>query len=816
MGYIFFPLTPTLSPGELSVSHIFFCWTPRAPSCTVLAMVVCGRVFPPELLQRLEQAAVNCSRRQLAQQLCQWLDWRGPSGQFQLMAARKALAGLVRRGTIHLRPAQPFAAARPSPAAFDFEPLNVTASTPLSGSLGQFQPVQLVLVPSRYSAFSRQWKQLMQQYHYLGAGPLCGAQLRYLIRCPQGLLGALAFSAAAWRVTGRDQWIGWSEEARRENLHLVLNNSRFLILPHVQVPDLASHVLAKALSALPQDWQARYGYSPVLVETFVERQRFHGGCYRAANWQALALTTGRGRQDSHHQGALTQKVLWVYPLRKDFRQRLCQRPQKPRLAPPPAPAPAPPPPPPPPQDWAEAEFAQAALGDRRLRRRLCILGRDRYARPTSPLPEACGNRAKTKAAYRFLDNPRVSMQAVLHSHYQASAQRLATEKVVLAVQDTTSLNYSAHPATEMLGPIGSDPEGAVGLLVHSTLAFNPASTPLGLLNVQCWARDPEDFGKKHRRYQLPLEAKESVRWLRSLEAVARAQATCPNTQLVSVGDRESDIYELFVWANAQPGRPALLVRAERDRLLADSQEHLWTHVQAQASAGTVELKVPRRGQRPARVAKMEVHFAAVDLRAPKRKANLPSVRVWAVLARETQPPAGVQLVQWMLLTTLPVEDFEQAVEKLRWYALRWGIEVFHRVLKSGCQIETRQLAGADRLEACLAIDLVVAWRIYHLTKLGRETPEVPCTVYFEEHEWQALVAYIKQSPELPAQPPSLREAVRMVASLGGFLERKSDGDPGTQATWIGLQRLDDLAGMYLVLRGPQRTRPTVSSNKTYG
>ena len=431
------------------------------------------------------------------------------------------------------------------------------------------------------------------------------------------------------------------------------------------------------------------------------------------------------------------------------------------------------------------------------------------------MPQACGTRAKTKAAYRFFDHGRVNLQSVLKSHYQSSAARAAPEPVVLAVQDTTSLNYSTHPATERLGPIGSEPHGAVGMLVHSTLAFNLAGTPLGLLDVQCWVRDPEEWGKKHQRYELPLEAKESVRWLRSLQAVEPMQAACPQTRFIGVGDREADIYELFVWAKEKPGRPGLLVRAERQRLLTQEQGPLWAHVESQPVAGQLEIKVPRRGNRAARMAVLEVRFAAVEVRAPKRKPHLPPVALWAVLAREVGAPSGTEALEWMLLSTEPVGDFEAAVEKLRWYTLRWGIEVFHRVLKSGCQIETRRLGQADRLEACLGIDLVVAWRIYHLAKLGRETPAVPATVYFEEHEWQALVAFVRREPEPPKEPPTLREAVRMVAGLGGFLGRKGDGEPGTETLWRGLQRLYDIAEAYRVFRSPPKAGP-VSSDRRYG
>jgi len=768
-------------------------------------LLVAGRPVSAELLEELKQMAGTCSRRQLARHLCQQMDWRSPGGGLPLMTGRLALKELADRGHLPLPPA------RPSPERIlRAEGLAEVAPAPaLECSLAELGELEIVLVGKGGCALSRQWNELMRQ-HYLGPGPLCGAQLRYLVRSAQGPVAALSFSAAARRLRGREQWLGWSEAARRENLHLVVNNSRFLILPHVQVPNLASHLLSRVVAGVREDWQERYGYRPVLVETFVERSRFQGACYRAANWQAIGLSSGRGRQDSRHQGGRGQKLYLVYPLQKDFRAVLQRLPERPRLAPPPAPPPSPPP-----ADWAEEEFGRAPLREARLRRRLCTLARDLYARPLAALPQACGTRAKTKAAYRFFDHGRVNLQNILTSHYQSSAARAAREPVVLAVQDTTSLNYSTHPATEQLGPIGSQAEGAVGMLVHSTLAFNLAGTPLGLLEVQCWVRDPEEFGKKHQRYELPLEAKESVRWLRSLEALEQLQPACPHTRLVGVGDREADIYELFVWAKEKPGRPGLLVRAERQRVLTEEQGPLWAHVENLAVAGQLEVKVPRRGNRAARVAVLEVRFAAVEVHPPKRKPHLPPVALWAVLAREAGAPPGTEALEWMLLSTEPVNDFEAAVEKLRWYTLRWGIEVFHRVLKSGCQIETRRLGQADRLEACLGIDLVVAWRIYHLTKLGRETPSVPATVYFEEHEWQALVAFVTRQPEPPKTPPTLREAVRMVAGLGGFLGRKGDGEPGTETLWRGLQRLDDIAEAYLVFRTAPKEGP-VSSDGRYG
>ena len=770
-------------------------------------MIICGRQFSAELITRLTQEGAGLSRRALSRKLCQWLDWKGPSGTWQTTNARIALKRLQQAGVISLAaPTKRFSKRRRRANADK----GVAALPCIEGSLAEIGPVELVLVGSRHSQAARHCRQLLEHFHPLGS-QLCGAQLRYLIRCPKATLGVLCFSAAARRLSARDQWIGWTEAARRENLHYVVNNSRFLIRPGVQVKLLASHVLSMAIGQLPEHWQKRYGYRPLLLETFVEKQHYRGTCYRASNWRELnEPTAGRGRNDSKHRAAKTAKRIFLYPLIKKPRERLRQLPAQLRLAqvePSPRPKAQP-------ADWAEEELGQADLGDQRLRKRLLVVARDFYARPQSNVPQSCGgSRAKAKAAYRFFDHPNVKMDAVLQSHYQATAQRVAKEAVVLVPQDTTYLNYNTHPATANLGPIGSRADGGIGLVVHDTMAFNLEGTPLGLLDVQCWARDPEQFGKKHRRRQLGFEEKESVKWLRSLQALERVQKQCPQTQLVGIGDREADIYELFVWSQ-QPGRPGLLVRAEHNRRLKDEQPHLWEQLASQPVAAIKPVRLPRRSTRPARDVELEVRFAPVQLRAPKTRGKLPSVRLWAVWAREAEPPQGIEPVEWMLLSSLPVENFEQACEKLDWYARRWGIEVFHRTLKSGCKIETRQLGSADRIEGCLAVDLVVAWRIFHLTKLGRETPDVPCSVYFEQIEWQALVGFIRKDPIPPPQQPTLREAIRMVASLGGFLGRKGDGEPGTQTIWLGLQRLDDITVAWKVFS--VMVPHTVSSNRTYG
>ena len=778
-------------------------------------MRICGQEFSDEVVARIRRAVgeePELSRAGLSRQVCQWLNWRAANGRLKEMSCRVALRRLEQRGELLL----PAARSRPGQTVpggrRKGRNRQVVESTAVRGGLAELGRVELVAVGSRVSQKARVWKELMRRHHYLGAGPLCGAQLRYLVRSPErGWLGGLAFSGAAWRLRARDQWIGWSERARQQHLERVVANSRFLILPQVEVAHLASKVLGMAMRRLALDWKQRYGYEPLLVETFVERGRFRGTSYRAANWVEVGQTQGRGRQDRAHRQEKPVKRVFVYSLQKRARQQLCQLPVgTPPAGPTRTPRAVP-------ADWAEEEFSGAELGDRRLSERLLVLARDFYARPEASVPGACRSRAKTKAAYRFLEHPETDMPRLLAPHYRATQQRVSRHGVVLAVQDTSSLNYSAHPATEDLGPIASQAEGPVGLLLHSTLAFSLEGTPLGLLDVQCWARDPAQFGKRHQRKQRLIADKESVKWLKSFQAAAEAQRHCRATQLVSVGDREADLYELFHLALADPQGPKLLVRAQHPRVLAEEQGPLWEGVASQPLAGIQEIRLPRRAQRAARIARLEVRFAPVTLRPPRLKPRLGPLTLWAVLAQESAPPPGSEPVCWMLLTTCPVDHFQAACEKLRWYTLRWNIEVFHRTLKSGCRIEQRQLGSADRLEACLAIDLVVAWRIFHLAKLGRETPHVPCSVYFEEAEWKALVAYITQNPNPPDSPPSLYQAMRMVASLGGFLGRKGDGEPGTQTLWLGLQSLDTMAAMWKLLTGPPRAHPPpVSSSLTYG
>jgi hypothetical protein len=775
-------------------------------------VVVCGQVFPRAILKRINAAVRDhpeWSRADLARSVCEWLDWRAANGKDKAVNCRVALVRLERRGLIDLPPAR--RTVRFGGSSFAGTCLNVPAS--LEGSVSKLRKLELILVNSNNRQLDRQWKKLVATHHYLGYRPLCGAQLRYLIVCEHGYVGALGFSAAALYLKARERWIGWSHAARQCHLPKVVANSRFVIARGVRVKNLASKVLALAQKRLPEDWAKAYGYKPLLLETYVESKRFGATSYRAANWIPVGKTRGRGRQDRQHRENKPIKDIYLYPLVPDCQKRLCEEPGPARRSPKLCTKP-----PKPPRDWAEQEFGHVRLRDRRHRERLFVVARDFFAQPAANIPQACQSRAKTKAAYRLFEHKAVKMDAILASHYHSTMERIAREKipVVLAVQDTTSFNYDTHADMEGLGPINKRVDGAQGILLHDTMAYTTQGTAMGLVDIQVWARDPKQFGKRATRYERAIEQKESYKWLKSFQGAARLQRQLgAATTVVSVGDREADIYELFLLAQKDPSHPKLLIRAEQDRRLQDSDANLWRYMQSQAVAGKRELDLPRTKGRPARHCVLEVRFARVELRAPKRNPSLQPQRVWAVYVNEVGPPSPKEAIEWMLLTTLEVNNYEQAAEKIDWYNKRWGIEEYHKTLKSVCRIEDRQLGDRTVWQNCLAIDLVVAWRIEHIKKLARTQPQAPCTIAFDEHEWQAVFALQRPKLLLPSTPPSVREITRLIAELGGFLGRKSDGEPGSITLARGLQRLHDIVTGILLVQKLHSAQPANSSSRIF-
>jgi hypothetical protein len=458
-------------------------------------------------------------------------------------------------------------------------------------------------------------------------------------------------------------------------------------------------------------------------------------------------------------------------------------------------------------DWAINEFGAALLGDTRRTDRLIAVASVLGQRASASIPAACDDPAMRKGAYRLFENAAIDPAAILASHVEATWERVAGQPVVLAVQDTTELDFSGHPATGGLGPIRRPWQR--GLLVHTTLAVTPAGLPLGLLAQEVWARPPLPAAKRGTPPKRPGTLRESQKWRTSLAAVATGCTAAAATTLVSVGDREADIYGLF--AAPRPAGVELLVRARHDRWVRiASDRHRYIHG-LRATLGrtplacTREVTVARQVGQRARTAAVGVRWLPVTLIPPDaQRHTMPPAPLWAIWVHEDRPPAGVEALDWLLLTTVPVTSTAQACERIEWYVRRWTIEVWHKVLKSGCAIEQRQLASAENLHRGLAVFSVIAWRLLYATLLARAAPGLPCTVVLEAVEWQALYCAIHKTPQPPTQAPTLGQAVRWLAQLGGYMGRKGDGPPGTEVLWRGLQRLVDLTLMFHVFSPPHR------------
>jgi len=448
--------------------------------------------------------------------------------------------------------------------------------------------------------------------------------------------------------------------------------------------------------------------------------------------------------------------------------------------------------------WAAHEMAHARLGDRRLHQRAASLLETLGAKPSLSIPAAARGWAETQAAYRFFDHGEVSAQSLLAPHAEATVERARAHPTVLAIQDTTELDFTGKNDITGLGPLTYAAQR--GLRLHPTFMVTPERLPLGVFDAWLWARDPDTFGRGDTE-ALPIEDKESVRWLEGYQRLVELAPELPDSELVYVADREADIYELFVAARDAPVQ--VLVRACYDRALLDGAKLRATLEQAPA-LGTVTFELPKTTARARRTVTQSLHAKRVSIRAPRGKRRLaPGVELTAVLAHEVDPSEGSPPVQWLLLTTLPVETSEQATRMLQWYLCRWEIELLFKVLKSGCEVEELQLQSTERLEPAIAMYLIIAWRVMLLTMTGRTCPDLPCDVVLETEEWHAIYMVSERAPP-PPEPPPLDTLVRMLAGFGGFLNRKHDGPPGNKCVWIGLQRTRDFV---LALRAYQAAGP---------
>jgi hypothetical protein len=462
--------------------------------------------------------------------------------------------------------------------------------------------------------------------------------------------------------------------------------------------------------------------------------------------------------------------------------------------------------------WIVEELKTADLKDDRLNARLREVLSQLAARPTASIPAACGGRAEMEAAYRLFDNDKVTFENILKSHCRATSERIAAQEVVILAQDTTEVDLS-RPEQQVHGAGPLNEGTRWGALLHLLHAFTPDGTPLGTVHAAPWVRDetPRPVSLTGAgRAAIPLEEKESYRWVVALRRAQEEALRYPATRIVCVADSEADIYEFLAEGSTECQAAEWIVRAGQNRALQPSAEpvpptYLRQELLAQPVLFTQTISVRgrkakmaccqrgRQQPRQSRQTEVEVRAARVTLRPPWRPGQkLPAVSVNVVLVREPNPPQGGEAVEWILLTSLPIDIPEQVRQVVEYYCVRWMLEVFFRTLKTGCRAEERRFEQIDRQLRCLAVYLIVAWRTLYVCRLGRRCPEISCEAIFEPSEWKAVYRVVKnQMP--PCEPPSLGEMVRMVAQLGGYIHRRRSDTPGPQTVWLGLPRTHDFA-----------------------
>jgi len=443
-------------------------------------------------------------------------------------------------------------------------------------------------------------------------------------------------------------------------------------------------------------------------------------------------------------------------------------------------------------EWVLDEMKTLKLADERLTRRAKHMLASMSEQPAKSIPEASENWAATKGAYRFLENERVDESQIRAAHYQATQRRASGQQRILAIQDTTDLDYTGKQVAEKLGRLSN--QYTRGLRMHSVLAASVDGVPLGLIDQFTWSRDQDAQGKAKDRRKKDTQDKESQRWLDAVQAAEKFVP--PETELVHMADREGDIYDLLVVE--RQARSQLLIRMSYNRRVEHETRYLWDAIRQAPLAGEIRVEVTSQANREARLARLSVRFQTLTVRPPHKQAGS-GVQMQFILAEEHDAPLGADPIVWLLATTLPVDSLAEALVCIEYYRLRWLIERYHYVLKSGCRIEDLYLQTPERLRRALALYTIVAWRVLWLTYEARQSPDQPCTVILQTHEWQALYCTIHKTPVPPATPPTLSQAVVWIARLGGFLARKGDGFPGPKTIWQGLRRLDDIADTWLLL-----------------
>jgi len=457
----------------------------------------------------------------------------------------------------------------------------------------------------------------------------------------------------------------------------------------------------------------------------------------------------------------------------------------------------------------EKELEGIDLGDKRLNRRSGSILEALAANPQASINSACEGWGDTLAAYRFFKNNSIEPDQILQPHVEATQRRIKDHSVVLIVQDTTELDFSLHPPDDAKC---LNKEDRFGLYDHTHLAVTPEQLCLGVVGVEEFDRTPESLGKAKERATLPIEQKESLRWLTGYRLASRLAGETPATQIVSVADREADIYDIFMEAEQHPTPADFIIRAKIERCTLerdpDSGPAAYRKVRDEVSDSELRtmrtIELPQTPKRKARQAELEIRAIEVVVKPPHARSSLPSVTYHVVLVEEVNGPGDGTEVSWLLITSLPIDSVKEILRVIDYYVARWTVEVYFRVLKTGCRVEEIQLETMARVKNCLAFYRIIAWRVMYLTHLNRECPSLPCDVVFADYEWMS-VWKVTTKEEIPDTPPPLSEFMPLLTRLGGYNNRPGEPAPGPQTVWVGIRRMCDFATAWLAFGPKQET-----------
>lgn len=418
--------------------------------------------------------------------------------------------------------------------------------------------------------------------------------------------------------------------------------------------------------------------------------------------------------------------------------------------------------------------------------------------PEASVNAACDGWSDTQAAYRFFDNKAVSPEEILKPHCEATVRRSHEHSVVLLVQDTTELDYTDHPQRDAKFLADCNHRG---IYMHAQLAVTPQKLSLGVMAIDFHERELESLGKSKERKTWPIEDKESFRWLKGYRRACELGAACLTAQIVMVADRECDIYDIFVDAQEGTNSPVdYVVRAQEDRSTFErdpSQGKMgYRKVRDEVAESRVLLErtiaLVETPKRKAREATVEIRAITVTVKPPHARSRMPSVTYNVVFVKEIGGPNDGTDVDWLLITTLPIDAVSEIQLVVDYYLARWAVEIYFRILKAGCRVEEIMLETTHRLKNCLAMYCIIAWRVQYLTYLNRTSPTLPCTAVFTTSEWKSVWKIVTKT-DIPKKPPLLSNFMPLLSQLGGYNNRPGERPFGPLPVWVGIRRMMDFA-----------------------